>query len=88
MRKLTIYSFLFSINKSKLKVKENYIKVISDSIIIVQPPPNSKSSTYHVLQNLKEQLPKVVIKVGTSLFFIIYFENDFYLFCVCRDCRQ
>lgn len=56
------YSIAYSIHKSKLKVKENYIKVISDSIIIVQPPPNSKSSTYHVLQNLKEQLPKVVIK--------------------------
>ena len=59
----TIIFSVYSIHKSKLKVKENCIEVISSGIIIVRPPPSNKSSLYHVLQNLKEQLPKVVIKV-------------------------
>ena len=46
-----------------MKVKPNYVKVISETIVIVKPAPSSKSSMYHVMQHLKEQLPKVVIKV-------------------------
>lgn len=69
----------YSLCTSKLKVKPAYVKVISETIVIVKPAPSSKSSMYHVLQNLKEQLPKVVIKVmhflKNVLFLISYLQQ-------------
>jgi len=48
----------------KTIVKPNNIDVHSASMIVVRPGASNKSSMYHVLQQLKEQLPKVVIKVS------------------------
>jgi len=45
-------------------IKPNNIDVRSPSMIVVRPVATKISSMYHVLQQLKEQLPKVVIKVG------------------------
>jgi hypothetical protein len=56
---------------SKLKIKNDYIKVISEGTIIVRPPPNSKSSINEVLLHLMKQLPKVVIKVHPAGVFLL-----------------
>ena len=60
--------FFFSIRMSK--VKQSNISIINDSVIIVHPPRNSKSSM--MLLHLKEQLLKVVIQVWTIRILIIY----------------
>ncbi|KAK4005662.1 hypothetical protein OUZ56_010705 [Daphnia magna] len=52
----------FHLCTCKLKIKPSYIKVVSETIVIVKPAPTAKSSMYHVMQNLKEQRPKIVIK--------------------------
>ena len=57
--------FPCSICVSKLKVKQSAISILSESVITVRPTPSSKVSMYHSLQQLKEQLPNVVIKVKT-----------------------
>lgn len=62
-RLVNIIFAVYSIHKSKLKVKENCIEVISSGMIVVRPPASNKSSVYYVMQHLKEELPKVVIKV-------------------------
>ena len=59
--------YFLSICTSKLRVKPTNVNVVSDSIITVSPTPSAKSSMYHVLQHLKDQLKNVVIKV--SFFF-------------------
>ncbi|XP_067133403.1 DNA-directed RNA polymerase III subunit RPC1 [Centruroides vittatus] len=52
----------YSICISKLKVKQENISIIGDSILTVKPSETAKSSIYYVLQTLKEQLPSVIIK--------------------------
>lgn len=56
-------SIFFSLCTCKLKIKPAFIQVISETIVIVKPAPSAKSSMYHVMQFLKEQLPRIVIKV-------------------------
>jgi len=55
-------SIKYCICTSKLKLKPPTVNVVSDSIITVSPTPSAKSSMYHVLQHLKDQLKNVVIK--------------------------
>ncbi len=38
-----------------------------DSVVCINPTETSKSSMYYVLQQLKEEIPKVVIKVCMSI---------------------
>jgi len=52
----------FSILSSKLRIKPKDVETCGDSIITVRPVENTKSSFYYVLQQLKEQLPNVVVK--------------------------
>lgn len=52
----------YSICTSKLRVKPANVSVRSDTIITVSPVATTKSSMYHVLQQLKEQLRHIVIK--------------------------
>ena len=55
--------FLSSICTSKLRVKQSAITIFSETVITVKPTPSAKVSMYHSLQQLKEQLPNIVIKV-------------------------
>lgn len=60
--------FLFcSICTSRLKLKPQQVTVVSDSIITVKPG-KSKSTLNYQLQNLKETVPKVVIKVSVLMY--------------------
>lgn len=57
-------SIRYSICTSKLKLKPNEVKVISDSIITVYAPfKSSENRLNFALQSLKELIPQVVIKV-------------------------
>lgn len=47
----------------KLRLKPNQLRCHGDSIICITPMETSKSQMYYVLQQLKEDIPKVVIKV-------------------------
>ncbi len=58
-----------SLCTGKLKIKPNFVVVVSETIITVKPAPSAKSSMYHVMQHLKEELPKVVIKVRLLISF-------------------
>ncbi|XP_071130930.1 DNA-directed RNA polymerase III subunit RPC1-like [Mytilus edulis] len=51
-----------SICVSKLKVKAQHVKIQSEAVITVHPQESSKSSMYYILQFLKKELPKVMIK--------------------------
>ena len=51
---------------SKMRIKPGRIQVLSDCIICVQPAETTKSSMYYVLQQMKQDLPKVPIKVGPA----------------------
>ena len=48
---------------SKLRLKPNQIRIHSDAALSIVPVETSKSSMYYILQQLKETVPKVVIKV-------------------------
>ena len=48
----------------KTIVKPKNIDVRSPSMIVVRPGTSKQSEMFFVLQQLKDQLPKVVIKVG------------------------
>ena len=47
-------------------VQQN-VRIHGEAIVCVSPVETSKSSMYYVLQQLKEDLPKVVIKVSLSV---------------------
>ncbi|KAK2176857.1 hypothetical protein NP493_625g00001 [Ridgeia piscesae] len=51
-----------SILESKLRVKAQHIRLHGDSVICVEAVESNKSAMYYVLQQLKEDLPKVIIK--------------------------
>jgi len=55
-------SIAHSICTSKLRVKQSAITIFSETVITVKPTPSAKVSMYHSLQQLKEQLPNIVIK--------------------------
>ncbi|XP_064623865.1 DNA-directed RNA polymerase III subunit RPC1-like [Lineus longissimus] len=59
---VSIDSIVQSICSSKLRIKPGQIRCHNDNIICVEPVETSKSSMYYVMQQLKETLPKVVIK--------------------------
>lgn len=56
----------YSICMSKLRVKPGDIAVHGEAVVCVSPRENNKSSMYYVLQSLKEELPKVRIRVNAS----------------------
>ena len=43
------------------------VKIHSEAVITVHPQESSKSSMYYILQVLKKELPKVMIKVRKEL---------------------
>ena len=45
------------------------IRLHGDTVVCIQPVETSKSSMYYVLQALKQDLPKVVIKVSTCFYY-------------------
>ncbi|XP_064601918.1 DNA-directed RNA polymerase III subunit RPC1-like [Liolophura sinensis] len=51
-----------SICSSKLRIKPQHVQVYSDSILTVNPCETNKSSMYYVAQQLKKDLPNVMIK--------------------------
>ncbi|XP_074647199.1 DNA-directed RNA polymerase III subunit RPC1-like [Tubulanus polymorphus] len=57
-----ISSIVDSIVMSKLKIKPPDIQCHGDNVICVTPVESSKSSLYYVLQQLKQDLPNVMIK--------------------------
>jgi DNA-directed RNA polymerase III subunit RPC1 len=59
---VNIQSIRESIIMSKLRIKPQNARIHGDAVICVEPTETSKSSLYYVLQMLKEELPKVVIK--------------------------
>merc|ERR1712150_306833 len=59
---VNIDSIMISILNSKLRIKPKDLRAHGDSIICVTPTESNKSSMYYVLQQLKSDLPKVVIK--------------------------
>ncbi|KAI4807535.1 hypothetical protein KUCAC02_027338 [Chaenocephalus aceratus] len=52
----------YSICMSKLRVKPGDIAVHGEAVVCVSPRENNKSSMYYVLQQLKGELPKVVVQ--------------------------
>ncbi|KAL3249757.1 hypothetical protein MRX96_055951 [Rhipicephalus microplus] len=54
--------YSISLYKTKLKIKNEDIKAIGSSLLTIRPNATSKTSLYYSLQNLMEQLPKIVIK--------------------------
>ncbi len=64
---MATFLFTCSICTSKLRVKPANVSVRSDTIITVSPVATTKSSMYHVLQQLKEQLRHIVIKVSRRI---------------------
>ena len=82
----------YSICTSKLKMlaKPNNVEISGKSLIRVRPGTSSKSSMYHVLQHLKENLPKVVIKVVALIMKCALIGAWYNLNCVWffRVCRQ
>ena len=65
--------YISSLCTGKLKLKPQFVEVISETIITVKPAPSAKPSMYHVMQFLKEQLPKIVIKV-CGIIYSVYRE--------------
>ncbi|XP_013420118.1 DNA-directed RNA polymerase III subunit RPC1 isoform X2 [Lingula anatina] len=51
-----------SILTAKLKVKPQQIQLHGDAILCITPQETNKSSMYYVLQQLKADIPKVIIK--------------------------
>ena len=45
-------------------VCDQQIRLCGDAVVCVTPVETSKSLTYYVMQSLKEELPKIVIKVS------------------------
>ncbi|KAL1427574.1 hypothetical protein MTO96_017274 [Rhipicephalus appendiculatus] len=54
--------YSISLYKTKLRIKNEDIKAIGTSLLTIRPNASSKTSLYYSLQNLMEQLPKIVIK--------------------------
>lgn len=48
----------------KLKVKPNQVVVLNKAMLCVHPIENNKSTMHYVMQQLKNDLPSVLIKVG------------------------
>ena len=69
-----------SIISSKLRIKRNHIRAHGDSIICVTPVESNKSSMYYVLQQLKSDLPKVVIKVITLHLYYEILKKKYFAF--------
>ena len=55
-------SIKYSICTSKLKLKDQDVSVKSETIIVIRPSRHKVSSMYYQLQNLKQNICKVVIK--------------------------
>ena len=48
----------------KLKLKLNQVSALSGALLCVRPGETSKSSMHYVMQQIKNDLPGVLIKVG------------------------
>ena len=45
-------------------IKPNNIQIVSDNVLLVRPFVSARGTCYYVLQQMKEKLPQVVIKVN------------------------
>lgn len=68
--------YSISLYKTKLRIKNEDIKAIGTSLLTIRPNTSSKTSLYYSLQNLMEQLPKVVIKGIPSSSRAVIHVND------------
>ncbi|KAK2152800.1 hypothetical protein LSH36_317g01042 [Paralvinella palmiformis] len=59
---VSVDSIRESLLLSKLRLKSNQIRIHSSAALSIVPMETSKSSMYFILQQLKETVPKVVIK--------------------------
>ncbi|XP_029638657.1 DNA-directed RNA polymerase III subunit RPC1 isoform X1 [Octopus sinensis] len=59
---VSVDSIVNSICSSKLRIKNTQVQIHSDSVITIAPQETSKSSMYYVMQQLKKEIPEVMIK--------------------------
>ncbi|KAL5018248.1 hypothetical protein ScPMuIL_003970 [Solemya velum] len=59
---VSVGSIKESICSSKFKIKHQNVHIHSEAVLTVHPVETSKSSMYYVLQQLKKELPKIMIK--------------------------
>jgi len=64
---VNIETIRLSVLSSRIRIKPNQVSTHGDSVLTVMPAETSKSSMYYVLQSMKEELPRVVIKGISSV---------------------
>ncbi|XP_046382382.1 DNA-directed RNA polymerase III subunit RPC1 [Ischnura elegans] len=69
-------SITYSICTSRLKIKPNDIKIVSDTILIIRPSAYSSQMSSYSLQHLKDNVPNVVIKGLPSVSRAVIHRDD------------
>ncbi len=55
-----------SIITSKLRIKAHQVRCHSEAVLSILPVETAKSSMYYILQQMKIDIPKVMIKVSLT----------------------
>lgn len=57
-------------------IKPNNIQIVSEDVLLVRPFVSARGTCYFVLQQMKEKLPLVVIKVGDKIHYFNFNLTD------------